>query len=86
MFAIQQQLGAWTKSYFEYLTSSDQPTDRELLRAYGIAFRAVVRLEEWRERLGKWPNYSHEIRLIDQVLQALRDDHGGVRPYELLSS
>lgn len=81
MFAIH-----WTKRTLEYLTSTDDHrTDLELSGAYTNARNVVDSLEKWRKRLERWPCYSYEVRLIDEVLQALRDDHGGVLPFELFS-
>lgn len=88
MFAIHY-LGAWTKGCFEYLTtdsSGDQPTLDEIHDAKLTAASLTIRLQACQTcmMMEPYPNNADTARLIDEVLQALRDDHGGVLPDEVL--
>lgn len=82
MFAIY-----WTKRCLEYLTSTEHPTTEELDHAYLNAYKVVSTLEDkWKKKLERFSCYPYQVRLIDEVLQALRDDHGGVLPFEVFSA
>lgn len=88
MFAICH-LWAWTKDCFEYLIDdfNSRLTYKEVDSACENAADVVRRLSRSRKRLEeRLPNRTDAIRLADDVLQALREDHGGVLPDEALAS
>lgn len=81
---------SWTKRSLGYSTtdSSDQPTYYDIRDANSNAFCLVDRLHVCQRRM-RWlyplhTDAQHVVSLIDQVLQALRDDHGGALPHEVL--
>ena len=85
MFAIHT-LGKWAQNCREFLTeSSDQPTDWEIFHAGSHAFHVIFMFEKCKCLIPEhFPHHIDVVRLINEVLQALRDDHGGVLPYEAL--
>ncbi|KAK2791442.1 hypothetical protein FQN52_004876 [Onygenales sp. PD_12] len=79
--------GKWAQRFLEIFTPNfDRPTYAELYDAEFNALmvaRHLVVCKETIERRYRITN-TDAIRLIDEVLQALRDDHGGTLPSEVL--
>ncbi|PGH30930.1 hypothetical protein GX50_06287 [[Emmonsia] crescens] len=86
MFAIQQ-LEAWTQSVVEIFTpnTTDRPTYEEISKAHGSASRIGLALRECKTRFELYsPPFTQGIQAVDEVLQALRDDHGGDLPEKII--
>ncbi|PGH28547.1 hypothetical protein GX50_08718 [[Emmonsia] crescens] len=85
MFVIRN-LEEWTRCCIEIFTeSTDQPSNSEITKAFGNAYDVIWRLGQCKTLFKRRsrPN-TDAIRLVDEVLQALRDDHGGMSPEDLL--
>nr|KMM68792.1 hypothetical protein CPAG_05116 [Coccidioides posadasii RMSCC 3488] len=67
------------------MTTKERPTYYEVLRAGGNAENLRLRLELFVIEVKiKFPEYATEAtELVDQVLRALRHDHGGRRPEDV---
>lgn len=88
MFAIHQ-VGAWVARRLEYLTTNDEPTTREIKHALSDVTIIMELLYEYQTQMIFWWSHHtdaiHAAQLIDEVLQAFRDDHGGSYPNKVLS-
>ncbi|KAK2794599.1 hypothetical protein FQN50_009895 [Emmonsiellopsis sp. PD_5] len=87
----KRHAGKWGQRWVRFFTGrTDRPTNDEIMDAYLTASFVTRRLEtckEYLENYGKRysERYAEVIRLIDEVLQALRNDHGGAPPEAVLS-
>ncbi|KKZ68694.1 hypothetical protein EMCG_05729 [[Emmonsia] crescens] len=85
MFAIRH-LEEWTQCCIEFFTANtDQPSNSEITKAFGNAYDTIWALRECKTLFRRRTRLNADARrLVDEVLQALRDDHGGMFPQELL--
>jgi hypothetical protein len=85
--SVIDRFGSWAKSYYEYLTTSDQPPTSEILDAactVGYVDTVLVACKKHIKR--KFPHDIEAIRLIDEIRQTFPGDLGGHQPHEMLSS
>ncbi|KLJ06298.1 hypothetical protein EMPG_10282 [Blastomyces silverae] len=86
MFALRH-LEAWRQSVAEFFTpnTTDLPTRNEISAAFYNAVEITAALDTCKHRFNWYnPPFTHGIQLVEEVHQALRDDHGGVRPRDVL--
>ncbi|PGH06036.1 hypothetical protein GX51_02627 [Blastomyces parvus] len=86
MFAIRH-LEAWRQSVVEIFTpnTTDRPTYQEISNAHSNAYVIIRELNICKTRFEQYsPPFTQGIQAVDEVLQALRDDHGGDLPEKIL--
>lgn len=80
-----QQIRTWANNWIDYLTMSGRPNQREMYQGSFNASRVTSRLTISKRRIRQqFPHRTDVIQLIDNVLQALLDDHNGMEPDSLL--
>ncbi|EGC48845.1 conserved hypothetical protein [Histoplasma capsulatum var. duboisii H88] len=89
MLPIRQFVEDWKLRWYELFVmdgNSEQPTCNEICEAKTNAYRITWGLRVFKERFQRrYPVNTDAIQLIGEVEQALRDDHGGRLPCDVLS-
>lgn len=79
------ELSAWAKRCFENLTTKDQPSSDDMWHAFVNANAVAYRVKHSKRLIQRHHSHRTDVaQLLDDVYQALCDDHGGITPGELL--